>query len=167
MKQIPISFFFLIFTVGCTNHNKSIESKIRNMVGSHVEFPKGFEQDTTEFIIASYVDSLGCVPCRIRIDDWHEFINNICNLQHKSFKVVFIAHPESHRDVVKLLKAYGISNVRVLKDVDGTWKKLYMQFDKDDRLNTWLINSKHELIICGSPFINDGMEQLYMKYLLY
>ena len=136
-------------------------------MGSHIEIPRGFEQGTTEFIIASYVDSLGCVPCRIRIDDWREFINSTSNLQHKSFKVVFIAHPESYRDVTKLLKAYDISKVEVLKDVDGIWKKLYIQFDKDDRLNTWLLNSKHELIICGSPFINDRMKQLYMKYLLY
>ena len=167
-------FFSLIILLGllfsCTDVRKNeMRSLVKSWNGRKIIFPKDviFTSNGKDMIdysfqsqykILTYVDSLGCISCKLKLPQWQEFIDSIENLQ---VKFLFFFSPLKKADA---LNAVSISNFTypICIDEKDSLNKLN-HFSSDERFQTFLLDKDNKVVAIGNPVHNPKVKELYLK----
>lgn len=103
----------------CISHNdKEISRMVQEWQGRTIVFPDDcvFTKNLTDTVdyrvsessykILVYVDSIGCVSCKLRLPIWKEFIKKIDSISDQKIPVIFFFHPKDYKEVRYMLKRY-------------------------------------------------------------
>lgn len=63
-----------------------------------VQLPK------SKYAILCYVDSIGCMSCKLQLDKWGEFINQVDSISSNSIPFFFIFQSKEKADLIHFLK---------------------------------------------------------------
>lgn len=100
-------FFFLS---SCGNQKKeNIEVLLKEWNGKEILFPKNLTftvkgKDTVDFStsgkfkIFTYVDALGCISCKLQLNKWKEFMEEMNSMKQDSIRFLFFFSPEKKRN---------------------------------------------------------------------
>lgn len=180
MRQLSMYILLIIFLGSCNNGQKEKEKQMLQLVnewqGKQVVFPENavftrYLTDTTDFRIPQseykvlvYVDSTGCVNCKLQLHKWKELIEYTDSVTQGNVSFLFFFHPKDTTDIKILLKRENF-NKPVCIDWDDQLNKLN-KFPVDKAFQTFLLDKDNKVLVLGNPIHNPMVKDLYLKQLI-
>lgn len=175
-KYLIIAFIlFLLYS--CGNQKKEdIVTLLQAWNGKEILLPASSAftvqgKDTIDFPmsgkykILTYVDSIGCISCKLQLNQWRVFMDEINNERINSVDFLFYFSPEKRRDIISTLKQAGFT-YPVCIDEDNELDKLN-HFPKTDMdFHTFLLDKDNKVLAIGNPIHNPKVKELYLKIVL-
>lgn len=171
--KILSSIILLLALFSCKNSNKSkIASVLHEWDGKEVLFPKcpvftiqGKDtvsfSTSAKFKILTYIDSAGCLSCKLHLDKWKELINELDSTMPKMPKFLFFFSPEKKRDLLSILKIEQFLHP-ICIDEEGTLNSLN-HFPTEMAFQTFLLDENNKVLAIGNPVHNYKVKELYLK----
>ncbi|MCD8164673.1 MAG: DUF1573 domain-containing protein [Bacteroides sp.] len=170
-------FILLTLTEGCTSSEKrKIIRIVRQWEGKEVLFPEDpvftlYGKDTVDFAlpssgyrIFSYVDSIGCISCKLQLEKWKYFIRETDSVMGFEVPVLFFFHPKNYKDLSYILRRdrFGLP---VCIDEKNEINHLN-QFPQEMAFQTFLLNEENRVVAIGNPVHNPRVKELYYHTML-
>lgn len=174
MKFLLVFVLVILMVLSCVDSKQDCLAKmVEHWNGKEVLFPEkmvftSLGVDTVEYDffhsryhIVSYVDSLGCISCKLQLSKWKSLIAEFDSISEHSVSVSFFIHPESLRDVKLILKREKF-NHPVCLDIYNSFcnlNKLPLEF----MFHTFLLDENNTIIAIGNPIHNPKIKELYLN----
>ena len=114
-----------------------------------------------DYTIVSYVDSVGCMSCKLQLLKWKSFISELDSISQENVPVIFFFHPKNIEELIYRLK-FDKYNLPVCVDVDNRFNKLN-NFPADMTFQTFLLDKNNKVVAIGNPIHNLKVRELYLK----
>ena len=177
MKKYEIILWVcaLLSSVSCKESNRDhIVALIHEWEGKEVLFPANLVftiqgKDTVDYFkrntckIVTYVDSIGCTSCKLRLPAWKEFIDVVDSLCQDSVQFLFFFYPQKKAEIYRTLRIERF-DYPVCIDEDDSLNKLN-KFPSDMAFQTFLLNKNNGVVAIGNPVHNPKVRELYLNIL--
>lgn len=177
MKCLYI-FLCLFFLCSCfDSEQRDIVNLTKEWSGRKLVFPKEMvlnaywkdsvisynRVDIRQYAILTYIDSIGCMSCKMNLPGWAEFILKLDSISNKTVPCLFILNPKNadKERIVKLLQRIHFSYPVCIDRRDSF--NLLNNFPKDDRFQTFLLDKDNKVLAIGNPIHNPHIKELYLK----
>ena len=174
-KVILILFSFLFF-FSCSNvKKKQVEIWVNEWNNKEICFPAHpvFTRQLTDTVlyripksdykVVVFVDSVGCVSCKLQLSRWKEFMHEVDSLSDGAVPFVFFFQSKDLRELRYILKCDGFSHP-VCIDTDDEFNRLN-HFPGEMMFQTFLVDSENRVKVIGNPIHNLSVKELYLKEL--
>ena len=174
MKDALIVFLCLILLFSCKPAvKKDFFHVVTELEGKKIIYPDDmvftlWGQDTldyslprVDYTIVSYVDSVGCMSCKLQLLKWKSFISELDSISQENVPVIFFFHPKNIEELIYRLK-FDKYNLPVCVDVDNRFNKLN-NFPADMTFQTFLLDKNNKVVAIGNPIHNLKVRELYLK----
>lgn len=174
-KVILILFSFLFF-FSCSNvKKKQVEILVNEWNNKEICFPAHpvFTRQLTDTVlyripksdykVVVFVDSVGCVSCKLQLSRWKEFMHEVDSLSDGAVPFVFFFQSKDLRELRYILKCDGFSHP-VCIDTDDEFNRLN-HFPGEMMFQTFLVDSENRVKVIGNPIHNLSVKELYLKEL--
>lgn len=169
---LSISLLFFLFS--CGNQKKeNIEILLQTWSGKEILFPansiftvKG--KDTVDFSISgkfkilTYVDSIGCVSCKLQLGKWKEFMEEINSMETTPIQFLFFFSPEKRRDFWGTLRSENFTYPICIDDKNQLNELNHFPLN-DAAFHTFLLDKDNKVLAIGNPIHNPKVKELYQK----
>ena len=164
---IVLCFFFY----SCQNRkDNNIMKQVSYWLQKEIVFPQNsvftvFGEDTVNmqignsYKIVSYVDSIGCVSCKLQLKAWEKFIYELGEQKEKI--VLFYMHPYVLKEIQFILKREQF-DYPVCFDMDDSFNKLN-HLSSNMLFQTFLLDKDNKIVAIGNPIHNFKVRELYLK----
>lgn len=171
MKRSFCLFLMIIPFISCGQSEKASHI-IRKWIGKEIVYSNDIfftlgGQDTIKrilpvspYTIISYVDSTGCVDCKLRLPKWNRFISELDSISQSTIPVLFFFHSK-REDIVPILKRNGFNRL-VCIDENDSFNRLN-HFSTLFEYQTLLLDKDHKVIAIGNPIHNPQIKELYLN----
>lgn len=167
LSDLIILLSFCIFS--CDSREKQYSDLLEEWIDREINIPSNMVftvlvDDTVNFgidgnyKILTYVDSIGCVSCKLQLNRWKELM---ADTKMDDVKYLFFFASEKKRDFMGILKAYGFT-YPVCIDESGNLNSLN-HFPSDERFQTFLLDKDNRVLAVGNPIHNPKIKELYLK----
>lgn len=166
------TLLLLLFILSSCRESETIRL-VKEWSGKEIIFPSNVSfsslgKDTLsmlnvehDYAIVSYVDSVGCINCKLQLDRWNDFLLKKDSIFRKKVNLAFFLHPNDCRELVDLLKQHRFS-YPVCIDIKDQFNKLN-HFPNNIAFQTFLIDKENKVVAIGNPIHNPKVKELYMK----
>lgn len=159
---------FGLMSWGCTHDNSGYESLVAQWQGKEITLPPAMTDALTgdtidlsaaDFTILTYVDSAGCVGCRMKLPLWKELFNSIDSVTDAAVAMLMIVNPADKREVIYQLKHDNYNHPVYVDSAD--------QVNTDNRfpdglsMRSFLIDRSHKVVATGNPLYHPEIASLY------
>ena len=110
------------------------------------------------FTILSYIDSIGCVSCKLNLSEWEKLINE---LKMDDVDLLLCFDVKNMNDIYYLLRRDSF-DIPVWRDTQGKLNKLN-HFPADPTIQTFLLDKDNRVLAVGNPVHNPKVKELYLK----
>lgn len=172
MRKIITVLIFLFTFISCQkSHHQRVLRITESWLGKEILFPThsvfmvnardtvNFSFEKAEHKILSYVDTLGCISCKLQLNQWEKWMQELedKNLQ---IPVLFYIHAKSKRDF----------RGAILKDA-FPYPVCYDEHDSLNKMNhfpdnmafqTFLLDKENKVVALGNPIHNPRVKELYL-----
>lgn len=167
---------FLAVCVSCreSRHNQ-MERLVQEWNGKEIRFPSHpvftrFVTDTvpyripkTDYKVVVFVDSVGCISCKLQLPKWKEFMHEVDSLCKGKVSFVFFFQSANVKELRYILRRDGFS-LPVCIDADDSFNSLN-HFPGEMMFQTFLVDSENRVKVIGNPIHNLSVKDLYLKEL--
>lgn len=162
----------LLFFLSSCKESETIRL-VKEWTGKEIIFPSdavfsSFGKDTLnilnvdhDYAIVSFVDSVGCINCKLQLDRWNDFLQKKDSLFQKKVILAFFLHPNDRRELVDLLREHRFS-YPVCIDMKNQFNELN-HFPNELAFQTFLIDKNNKVVAIGNPIHNPKVKELYMR----
>ena len=140
--------------------------------GKEIVFPNDMEftslgNDTNyllknEYTVMTYVDSMGCTGCKLKLPQWKELINELDSIGNTS--VLFFLYPKNEKELTYLLKRDRFAHP-VCIDENDSFNKLN-HFPSDMMFQSFLLDKENKVVAIGNPIQNPKVKELYLQIIM-
>lgn len=107
-----------------------------------------------------YLDSVGCIPCRLRLVEWKEYIED-CQSRGLDVGFLFVVQSSNYKHLEEKLYT-DLFSYPIIYDSKDDFNKLN-KFPKEEKFRTFLLDEKNRVVLIGSPIENEKIRMLYGK----
>ena len=174
LKYLAWLLLFAVFASCKNTSNVDMVAKIVNeWQGKEVLFPEKtvftiFGQDTVDFSfrnadykVVSYVDSIGCVSCKLQLDTWKSVMQRIDSVADVRVPFIFVFAPGKLRDVLYATKSSGF-DYPIMLDMKNEFNALN-HFPANFNFQTMLLDKDDKVIAIGNPVQSPKILDLYQS----
>lgn len=174
MKKIIFLLLLCSFLCSCKENRKDkISYLITEWLGKEIIFPNSLiftqqGQDTVEYslfhtshMIVSYVDSAGCMSCKLQLSRWRSFITELDSISQEKTPVFLYFCPKNIEEITYLLKRDYFDHP-VCIDQSDIFSKLNKFPDKAE-FHTFLLDENNKVLALGNPILNPEIKKLYLN----
>lgn len=161
--KFSLVLLFLLLFVSCKKSDSTdqVVRIVSAWQGKEVLFPNNpvftiYGQDTVsynfrnaDYKVVSYVDSVGCLSCKLQLDKWTNIIHRIDSVADIRVPFVFVFSPEKLRDVVYATKSSGF-DYPILLDMKGEFNNMN-HFPTNFNFQTMLLDRDNRVVAIGNP----------------
>lgn len=172
---IKISFICLLFfAMSCQKNDRAkVESLVKEWNNKEIRFPDNpvftrFVTDTvpyripkTDYKVVVFVDSVGCISCKLQLPKWKEFIHEVDSLSDGNVPFVFFFQTKDVRELRYILRRDNFP-YPVCIDTEDSFYKLN-RFPGEMMFQTFLVDSENRVKVIGNPIHNLSVKDLYLK----
>ena len=174
MKKSSLYILFPFLLTACyIPEEQAVTRIIEEWSNKEIIFPRNWNlrnygSDTLQeyifvgekYKVLTYVDSVGCVSCKLGLKNWAELIFHL-----DSFNVpcLFIFNPRKKEitDIKNYLR-YSRFIYPVCIDEKDSFNILN-KFPQDERFQTFLLNEHNRVLAIGNPIHNPKVKELYLR----
>lgn len=163
----------LLLIVGFVSCEKSGKEKFDDLVkewnGKQILYPSAIHftalgTDTvysleSKYKIITYVDSVGCTSCKLRLPQWKDFICQLDSIG--DVPVGFFLYPKNRKELIYTLKLNNFSYPVCIDEKDSLNKLNH--FPSDMMFQTFLLDKDNKVLAIGTPIHNPHIKELYLK----
>lgn len=177
MKR-PYLFLLCAFIFVVTSCKETEKERITRLVkewqGKTVVFPQkpvftlfadtlDWQIPDSEYKVLAYVDSIGCVSCKLQLLKWREWIREVKALTGEAVPFVFFFHAKKPRDIIYTMKRDQF-DYPVCLDTEGELNRLN-HFPTDMAFQTFLLDRENRVVVIGNPIHSPSVKELYLKHI--
>lgn len=161
LSKFSILFLFVL-GISCQKNSRYEATQIikewQNKVINFTEEAQSYLiSDSSSYKILVYVDSSGCSSCKLQLNKWKEFIDEI----KPKPNFLFCIHSKDEKEINFIRRRYQFF-FPIYQDINDTLNKLN-HFPKDERFHTFLLDSNNRVRVIGNPVHNPKIKELYLK----
>lgn len=157
------------------NDCAKVESLVKEWNNKEIRFPDNpvftrFVTDTvpyripkTDYKVVVFVDSVGCISCKLQLPKWKEFMHEVDSLSDGAVPFVFFFQSKNVRELRNILRRDGFS-YPICIDTEDSFNKLN-RFPDVMTFQTFLVDSGNRVKVIGNPIHNLSVKELYLKEL--
>ena len=176
MKQLLLIILSIIALTSCEESRKDeIARLVKEWEGKEIHFPEhpvftiqgkdtvDFSFRDNEYKVVSYVDSIGCISCKLQLDRWKDFIHEVDSLTGEAVPFILCLH---HPDVKEMQRVTWKDEFKypVFIDEMGTFDALN-HFPTNMMFQTFLLDKNNKIVAIGNPILNPMVKELYLEKL--
>lgn len=156
----------------CVGKSKnSIESIVNDWSGRSVVFPEKLAftklgKDTVrktipqaDFYVLTYVDSIGCISCKLQLNNWKLFIADMKNLKEKTVAVLFFINSKSEGAMLQILEESKFVYPVCFDSKDSL--NILNHFPSNMAFQTFLLDKHKKVMAIGNPIYSPSVKKLY------
>lgn len=170
-----IAFTLSLLILSCARSNSSETQEIINkMHASPISFPQemvfqigsdtlGNSPLDSEYKIITYIDSIGCSICKMRLARWTDIMPEFISLTEGNIELIMIVNSSQSPEYMTAIKDYGFNH-----PISFDSKSLFKQnnyLSSNDNYNTFLVDSNDSIVVIGNPATNPKIKKLYERVL--
>lgn len=115
------------------------------------------------YTILYCIDSTGCTSCKLHLDMWVHFMDELNTASSSPVKLVFVTNVSDERKVRMAFAPHPeFTVINTWSDTMGNLKDLPCRAP----INTFLLDSENKIITIGNPLVNDKVKSNYYKLIL-
>lgn len=114
----------------------------------------------TDYAIVSYVDSIGCMSCKLQLPEWEKLIATVDSVSGGTVPCLFFFHPSNKKELVSLLKRVHFTYPVCIDETDSLNRLNH--FPSDMMFQTFLVDRDRKVVGIGNPVHNPKVKQLYL-----
>ena len=118
-----------------------------------------YDYSTADYKILALMDSVSCIECQLRIDDWKRFITDVDSLTNANIRYLFVMKPVSERNLYDVLKDEDFQ-IPVCTDASEFRKINKMEFPGT---HVFLLDQNNQIICVGNPLLRKRIRELYFN----
>lgn len=122
-----------------------------------------FPYASTYYKIVTYVDSLGCLSCKLQLLERINFIAEVDSVTSRNVSFYFFFHPRNRKELIMTLQSEDFI-YPVCIDLKDTFNKLN-KFPLNDKFRTFLLDNTNKVILVGNPMHHPRIKEMYMGQL--
>lgn len=160
--------------MSCGSGNKEQRDIVSEWIGREIvipaelgfqvgNIPVDYDFDAADFKIVTYVDSAGCTACRMKLNEWDEFINELKGIDDVEINFVLIIGAKDKYKITDILKTNSFDHP-VIIDTEFDFSK-FNKISEDVKLHTFLLDDDNNVVIVGNPINNPKIKELYYRLL--
>lgn len=160
----------MFLLVSCNTRERNQVQLVRAWQGKEIVYPDDFVytvygEDTiktsekSQFQILSYVDSIGCMSCKLKLGLWKSFIEELNAYYNVS--ILFVFQTEMSEETKYILKRYNF-NYPIVFNKEDSFIALN-NLPADDDFRTFLLDKDNKVLAIGNPIHNPKVKELYLK----
>ena len=169
-----VIIFILFFLFSCGNRKEeNIATLLQAWNGKEILFPANLtftaqDKDTIDFSmlgkykILTYVDSIGCISCKLQLGKWKTFMKEVDSLGMNSVRFLFFFSPEKRTNFLRTLKLDNFTHP-ICIDEENRLNKLNHFPVADMNFHTFLLNQDNKVLAIGNPIHNPKIKELYLN----
>lgn len=172
---IKISFICLLFfAMSCQKNDRAkVESLVKEWNNKEIRFPENpvfmrYVTDTvpykipkTDYKVVVFVDSVGCISCKLQLPKWKEFMHEVDSLSDGNVPFVFFFQTKDVRELRYILRRDNFSHP-VCIDTEDSFYRLN-RFPGEMMFQAFLVDSENRVKVIGNPIHNLPVKDLYFK----
>jgi len=167
-----LSLTILLLASSCQNKKEREAKKIvTEWVGKKIQIPENIMfsvlgKDTTcpdllkkPYKILLYVDSTGCLSCRLKLPDWKILMNEVDSIAPGKIGFIYIFQPKREKELQLLLRQNRISYPVIIDPTDHINKQNH--FPNKLPYQCFLLDQNNKVLMIGNPVHNPQIWDLY------
>lgn len=169
---------FLLLAISCQDSRKNkLSSLVKKWSGKEILFPTysvftiqgkdtvDFDFSHSTYKVVMYVDSIGCIACKLQLYKWKRFIKEICAKKRPNIDIAFIFYffPKDKRALQDIMRRESFT-YPVCFDEKDEFNKLN-HVPSEVAFQTLLLDNRNTVIAVGNPIHNLKVRKLYQKLL--
>ena len=167
MCYLKKSLFALVLMYFCScqnivNKNEDVTANIQKLIGKEVFFPTTYQMKPKiyDYVILSYVDSIGCTSCRLDYKKWSQLQQD---LQKYKATVLLSVYTDGTKkqEIKRNVRRHNLQIPIIFDEHDSL--NLLNSFSSDERFQTLLLNGEFRVVAVGNPVLNPQIKELYLK----
>ena len=155
------------------SREKHINRLVKEWQKKEIVFPKNpiftvLMDDTVDFKIKEsnrkiviYVDSSGCVSCKLRLKEWKEFIAYVDSVSGRQIPFLFFFQSKDNKELRYILRRDNF-RLPVCVDSQDEFGKLN-RFPSEQMFQTFLLDKDNRVKVIGNPIHNLSVKELFLK----
>lgn len=120
-----------------------------------------YTREQSSYTILNYVDTIGCVSCRLQLPRWKVMMEELDSLYPNRVNCLMVFNPKGKRKLIKHLRNNQF-NYFVYIDEKDTLNKMN-DFLNEENFTTFLLDKKDKIIAIGNPVLKPKIRDLYFN----
>ena len=176
MKQVLLIILSIIALTSCKESRKDeIARLVKEWDGKEIRFPEhpvftiqgkdtvDFSFRNAEYKVVSYVDSIGCISCKLQLANWAAFIQEVDSLTDETVPFILCLHNPDVEEMKRIVRKENFQ-YPVFIDEKGTFDALN-HFQTNMTFQTFLLDKDNKIVAIGNPVLNPMVKELYLEKL--
>ena len=178
MKHKLYLLFIFVFLISCQeSESDRISHLVKEWEGKEIVFPEecsfsiyGKEACAAPaldapFKIVYYVDSVGCLSCKLNLRKWKSFMQEVDSLSEDKVSFFFYFHPKKN-DQAALNNELKGNNFEIPVCIDkGDLFCRQNQLPETESFHAFLLDEQNKVSVIGNPILNPSVRELYFQVL--
>ena len=169
-----LALLMLLMLPACKQtQSEKLEKLLREWTGKEIVFPNNpsftiygeqeadFKIPTDGYKVVHYLDSIGCISCKLNLEKWKEYIAYMDSVTNGTVPCVFFFHAKEKREVKISLKEKSF-DYPVCLDTANEFYQLN-RFPMYPILQTFLLDKDNRIVAMGDPVTNPKIKELYLN----
>jgi len=168
----------LLFCLSCgkKGHDKQNKRIVHDHIGKEMLFPTDavytrFLRDTIDYRVPEdadykvvvYVDSTGCTECKLKLQEWKDFISYVDTLSEKKVAFMFFYNMSDYRKVAFRLKHEEFDYPVCLNRSEELSRLNHIR--EGERNHTFLLDKENRILEIGNPMFDLEIRDKYVAYM--
>ncbi len=162
------AIFIGLISWACVHDSSGYEALVAQWQGKEILLPTVMTDALTgdtidlsaaDFTILTYVDSAGCVGCRMKLPLWNEFFNSIDTITDAAVTMLMVVNPVDKNEVIYQLKHDNYNHPVYVDTADMV--NTDNRFPDDASLRSFLIDRSRKVVATGNPLYHPNVAALY------
>jgi len=175
-NNITLLILLCLLSFSCQNSKKKeITQLVKNWQGKEIIFPQetiftrhitdtvSSAMPETDYKVLFFVDSLGCINCKLKLSEWKKFITEAEAISSGSISFLFFFQTKDLQLIDHLLNEARFDHP-ICIDTNDQLNKLN-KFPSDITFQTFLLDTDNKVKIIGNPVLNPAVKKLYLSQL--
>lgn len=175
-NKVLAVLFYSVCLLSCLDQNykkRDIHSLVNEWNKKEIKFPENiyftkYITDTihydfiqTDYKILFYMDSIGCLECKLKLHRWKHLIADFDSTLNTSISYIFLLDTK-HIEKIKDILHENEFDYPVCVDMNGEFQKINY-FPEDNRFHVFLLNKENRIVAIGNPTKNETIKEIYKR----
>ena len=126
-----------------------------------LDTPIDYDMSDADYKIITYIDSAGCVPCRMKLPTWNFVINDLMTCNDKEVAFLMILNTRDYDEISYKIKQDYFRHA-VMQDNEGTFMKVN-DLSAEEAYHTLLLDLNNQVVAVGNPAVNPKVREVYRR----
>ena len=174
MKRGLLAIIAISLSASCAdNRSASVADIVSQWEGREILFPENsvftiqgcdtvdFQFQNAPYKILTYVDSVGCMSCKLQLMNWSKYIQELDSVTGNSVPVAFFINASDQKELSYITRRDGFKHP-VCFDEEDEINRLN-QFSANMTFQTFLLDRENRVVGIGNPVHNANVKALYYR----